>query len=398
MNAIQQKVFELLEEFDRICSENDIDYCLGPFAVSCSLLYGTFHENDPKVDVVMMPDDVSRFIKYMNDNGMPGRSIEYMGNYGRYLSFNLSYVNDETTFFDLKRGYDFSHNGVRLDIEIIRSAKKKNNVLMAIEHGLEVSGYRLTTMLSLSTAASFAFANVLKVIGRARLNRKMFSVFMNAYKTTGRERTFIRPFKNRVVYFEKNMFNNLKSVRFNGKSFPAPEKTERYLVDFFGANWRNIVENDIYNNKFTVAMSDLPYAEFADNMKNEGIDISHALKEQRKSLTDAFFSFRHLRNKDMSWLIAQRSGDRLELYEELMSKRELINNLHNNNDYEELNRVFAKHEEKTRYYYNHGLGLCVSKDFFELQCELLERRGQHEFVEELKKMIPERHLKPIIDI
>ena len=66
-----------------------------------------------------------------------------------------------------------------------------------------------------------------------------------------------------------------------------------------------------------------------------------------------------------------------------------------NKAYDELDEIFAEHERKVKYYLKNNLGLCVSQEIMDLQCELLINRGEEDVVKQWKQLVPEEHKKPI---
>lgn len=396
MNSIQQKTFELLTEVDNICQDNNIIYYLNARTTAMAIIGKGFINNDSRVGVLMTPNNVKKFISIIENGNYKHRSIEYMCNYKKHLGFNVNYVNDDTTYYDLRRGYDFSHNGIRITINIIRQ-DKPDVALATIEHGLEVGGYRLTRTINLSTMICFCIATGLKIFGRKRLNNFYFNRACKKYSTTKHSRTFIRPFKQRKKYLDDGIFDEHTRIEFENSNFNAPLRTNDFLINYYGANWKEIICNSNFNNERIVKITDMPYKDFQEAIKEFDIDINHVMQEQRKSFTDAIFSYKYMHNKKMSWIIAKRSGDRLDIYEKLMAKRELIYNLLSNKSYDELDVIFAENEQCIRHYYKYGLGFCVCKEFFDIQCDLLERRGQYKFVKKIKKIIPKEHLKPIVE-
>ena len=94
--------------------------------------------------------------------------------------------------------------------------------------------------------------------------------------------------------------------------------------------------------------------------------------------------------------MAKRSGDRLNLYEELQEKREIIQNLYARKNFKKLAVIFARHEAKTKFYLKNQLGFCVGREYFNIQCDIIRYKGRKDIVEKLMKLIPPEHYDPII--
>jgi len=112
---------DLLMEIDEICRKNEIEYFLSPGLVKRAVEEVDFDEYYTTASVYMTLEDTLRFIQAFEENRPEGRSLDYLGNNNSYASFNVSYVNTETTFIDITRGWDFNEFGIKVVINIIRN-------------------------------------------------------------------------------------------------------------------------------------------------------------------------------------------------------------------------------------------------------------------------------------
>lgn len=394
MDLIQEKALELLIEFDSICKEQNLVYCLGPRTAAQALLHKGFTGQFTDIEVCMPVKDCLAFINYIEKTKNETRSVEYMGNSKNYAAYCVDYVNEETTYINLKRGTDYSHYGIGITIQMIRD-DTGNKWLAFLETGWENNGYRLTNKAQLSHIAAFGTVRLMMLAGKKHLAKKLFYKFSSQYGSCQSSKKFIRIFKRKRKYFEPDFFEDMSRIEFEKTWFPVPKQTEEYLVTFFGPGWRETIENASSSSASIIKMAEVPYRTYLAHLEQCGQPLKKIFSKQRKSFLSGIFAFRHFRSKDKAWDIACRSGDRLNFYEEFQARREQINNLHMNKAYDELDQIFAEHEKKTKYYLNNNLGLCVSKEILDLQCELLENRGETEVVRQLKSLVPKEHMAPL---
>lgn len=395
MNAVQEKCLELLKEFDGICRENGLMYCLSPRLAAEGILYGGFGPNSFEPEVYMPVDDANAFIKIIENSQDETRSVEYMGNSKNYLDFSVRYVNEETTLINLNRGTDYSHYGINISIKMIRKPVE-NKWAAFLEAGWECNGYRFFRKFRASYLAAFAVVRVMMLAGRSGLAKRLFRKFSAVYGGAAKgNETFVRLFKKQRNFFSCGMFDEVQLVSYEDMQLPVPAELETYLVDYFGPGWQEVVLNRTVDPAKWVQMADVPYGEYLKRLEETGQPIKEVFREQRKSFLSGIFAFRHLKAKNKAWIVACRSGDRLRFYEEFQSKKEKINNLHMNKAYDELDEIFAEHERKVKYYLKNNLGLCVSQEIMDLQCELLINRGEEDVVKQWKQLVPEEHKKPI---
>jgi len=237
------------------------------------------------------------------------------------------------------------------------------------------------------------------LFGRKRVAKWLFNYIAktySSYKTKNGKKVF-RTFKNRKKFFRKSIFKRTRLIEFEGEMFPVPAATIKYIRAFRKRETKLDRVKTNFTKSNMIVLENVPYKEYFKRLEEKGVDLKALFKENRRLEIEDSFHQDKLKAKDNAWIVACRSRDRLEFYEEFQAKKELIQNLYENEDFEELNRIFARHEKKTKYYLKKGLGFCVSQEIFDLQCELFLRRGMKRRVEKMRQLVPEEHRKPIID-
>jgi len=402
MDNIQEKSFQLLCEIDEICKNNDIKYFLSPGTARQAFLYEGFLTGNVTANIIMSPEDMNKFSDLIDEKE---RSVETLCSNIRFPEFAARYVNENSTYIQLQRGSDYKNRGISVGIIPLRNEpdRFKNKMTAFLENGWECNGFRFTKKLRPGNIISFATVRMMIIIiGRRRLSRWLYKLLSNSYVNKNghknENKVFIRSFKKKRKYFDKGLFENVGEITFEGREFPVPADIKEYFKEAFGTSWFIKSDNAVEKSEKIIQIANVPYNEFEKFADERGYNLNKLFKKQRNHLIDAVFVFRHFSNTKRVWDVAKRSGDRLRYYEEFSANREIIHNLYQNQKYEELDRLFAQHEADVRYYHNLGLGFCVCKEFFDIQCRLLELRGEKDFVDELRQMIPKKHLEPIKEI
>ena len=394
MDAIQLRCFELLNEIDKICEENGLMYCLSPQTAARAVMYGNLEATSNELDVCMPVDDAVKFIDIIEKSNNKSRFVECMKNSKKYSAFCADYVNEDTTYIEVKQGDSYSHFGIGVTIHFIKTGKADKLTSM-LETGWENNGYRLFRKLDKNNILAFGLVRAMMIMGRKALSKMIFNKLVAAYGGPIKgKKTFIKELKKDNRYFKKGTFDKLTKIKLGSGEYPVPEDTETYITDFFGPGWRELVINSP-GKRNAIQMADVPYREYLAYLDRCGRSLKAVFHEQRMAMLSGVFAFRHFNAWKKAWDVARRSGDRLAFYEEFQLKKERIDNLYANKEYEELDEIFAEHEKQVRYYANNNLGLCVSEEIMEIQCELLKNRGEKALAERLRKLAPEEHKKPL---
>ena len=119
MNVLQEKMHELLVEFDGICRENDIKYCV---CSGCALgleRHGGFIPWDDDIDLFITRDNFNRLDELMNRSIPENRAWVTDKNYPEYENPLVRYVDTSTTQIARSRIDDGTPLGIFLELFIL---------------------------------------------------------------------------------------------------------------------------------------------------------------------------------------------------------------------------------------------------------------------------------------
>ena len=116
MNDIQKKVFELLEQFVRICEKWDIKYYLVCGSALGAVKYQGFIPWDDDIDVAMLRDDYERFLKVAPEELPDWCFLQTCDSDPAYPRISAKLRNSNTSFIEKGVEHLPINHGIYLDI------------------------------------------------------------------------------------------------------------------------------------------------------------------------------------------------------------------------------------------------------------------------------------------
>lgn len=394
MSNLRDRSTELLAELRDICESRGYKYYLAPMTAARAYLYGGYGYEFAVPSVVMPIDDALAFKSYIDGGAVENRSIECMENNGRYSTFSLSYVNEATTMIELLRGSDYSHLGVRVNIELLRPVTKDKS-LRKWEILWECTGYQRVLSVkhqSINKPAKFGTNMLRSLGGTAGLYRRM----CRTYAGVKSDRYYLKSYYIKPAYIDKSLFDEITTIGFEGQEFKLPREVERYLQQSTNGTWQTKLEPPPIMTRLFIFYDNTPYRLIADGLKKSGKSIEEYFKHSEVWYSSSEEIVRFNSEKKRLWDIANRSGARAIIYNDLNKKMDRIRQLYADKDYSELEKLFAEYDKEMHRYLELGMGLCPSKELMDIECELLQIRGEKRLADKLVALTPEEHYQPII--
>ena len=138
MNKEQQVLLSLLEEVDRLCTKNKIEYYLAP-RLAVHAVYGDEMPKSPLAGGILMKlSDMERFrLAYLMEE-REDRALESMYENKRFPGFFLRYEDKNSLCFRMDEGRNYEYPGIGIDIYPLRgkeSSRKLHLWLRCLEMG-----------------------------------------------------------------------------------------------------------------------------------------------------------------------------------------------------------------------------------------------------------------------
>ena len=116
VEEVQQKIFEIFVEFDRICKKHNLAYTLEGGSLLGSILYQDFIPWDDDMDVIMLREDYDKFCQIANDELNAPFTFMNMEMSDEYPYLFGKLYNTDTVFLSNKTAHLNIPHGVFLDI------------------------------------------------------------------------------------------------------------------------------------------------------------------------------------------------------------------------------------------------------------------------------------------
>lgn len=234
---LQDKILEIAVYIDKLCRENDINYCLMGGSALGAKRHGGFIPWDDDLDVFMTPDNYEKFRKVFNENG--DKEKYYLQEWGltdgmvtisKIRLNNTSYIEESLKKWDI-------HHGIYVDIFILHTCP--DNKLQQIHQclwakyvimkGLAIRGYN-------RRGGFLGFA--LKVMSRMPDRLWVKHGLKQVYKYRNKKTNYFCNFMGKAVFknaiYMREYFENPEYVPFEKAELKAPEKLHEFLSERFG--------------------------------------------------------------------------------------------------------------------------------------------------------------------
>ena len=234
---LQDKILEIAVYIDKLCRENDINYCLMGGSALGAKRHGGFIPWDDDLDVFMTPDNYEKFRKVFNENG--DKEKYYLQEWGltdgmvtisKIRLNNTSYIEESLKKWDI-------HHGIYVDIFILHTCP--DNKLQQIHQslwakyvimkGLAVRGYN-------RRGGFLGFA--LKVMSRMPDRLWVKHGLKQVYKYRNKKTNYFCNFMGKAVFknaiYKREYFENPEYAPFEKVKLKVPFKLHEFLSERFG--------------------------------------------------------------------------------------------------------------------------------------------------------------------
>lgn len=240
LDALQDRVYSIFTEFDRICRKHGIKYTMEGGTLLGAVKYHNFVPWDDDIDVVMIREEYEKFLKIA-----PTELSDkfFLQSYNNVPEFPLNYAKlcmNGTEIYD----YAYSHiknmhHGIFMDIfpidNVIPEKLSKQCSAVGVFTGARKTKLRAIKPKGIRKAVYGALALLpmsflIKAVDRAckKYNRKETGFI---YEVCNSNKSF-KPLR-------AEMYNSLTELSFRDKKFLAASDYDAFLKSRFGENYMN---------------------------------------------------------------------------------------------------------------------------------------------------------------
>jgi lipopolysaccharide cholinephosphotransferase len=266
---IQKVQLEILLEFDRICKKNNIKYQLFAGTLLGAIRHKGFIPWDDDIDVCLLRKDYNRFIslckldldsKYFLQTHETDRN--YIMQFAKIRKNNTKFVERGTSKCNI-------HKGIYIDVfpmdnvipdKFIGKVQQKILYIIGRINLSRVKTHCIYAKRPIEKYLSFIMHYLLKIVPKSwtdRLQTRIACMFEN------QETKYITHLTNGASYdryirymVEKNDFENIIKVEFEGYKFPVPKNYHKILTNIFG-NYKKLPPVDKRNSHHGIIHIDL---------------------------------------------------------------------------------------------------------------------------------------------
>ena len=363
LKDLQECFVKLLEEFDKMCRENNITYFVDSGSVLGAIRHGGFIPWDDDVDVLMTYDNWKKFVELMKNNPIDNTKFVCIENNPNHTLYTGKLFNKMSTKVYYSYSLLDSTYGYHLDIMIL-DEYIDNKYLRKIHNGIFYLYGQLLNPNELRfnrNISSLVYISnfLMKIFGR-----KQYLAFLRKliFKNKNHKSKYYNYRWQKQMKFKKDIFEKQLYVPFDNITVPIPIKYEEYLETSYGESWFiTPLPKDRMPSKRVFNLY-VPYNLYQDDYMSF-IDKNLVNKAYRKLKMMKMKKCNSIKKSDKERATLKYYRDKLEITKSIDLNK--IKEYYNNNEYgkikEYLNNYYSLQSKKM--YLNEGLLFIENKDF-----------------------------------
>lgn len=278
-NDLQIALFDLLCELTSYLDEHQLDYVLDNTLCRDLFGFGMLPKNMSTFIVYMKADSLLAFIRQFNAKPWKGRALEHMGSNVDLDSRNVSFVNTETTWYDLRRGHTVKFPGLRITIKLLEAPGAVNKVDALLGTGWSHTCYRSNALAE--TGKTKFCKTVVKTIGHGKMREKLGKHLLRARLKAATGETpkyLVRNVSRGANYFPASLIDDTVMREFAGHSFRTVRDLATFEKDlpFFMSQG---IPRPIVAQGHVFASANVPFKEFLSS-----VEISDKLLQEQRQV------------------------------------------------------------------------------------------------------------------
>ena len=243
LKLLHELLYKCLLEFDRICKKHDIKYFLGGGTLLGAIRHGGMIPWDDDMDVMMLRPDYEKFLSVVNDEISDGMFFQSSETDEQYHSIFTKIRLDGTKFVTrFSCRFEHMHQGIFIDIFV--HDKTSDKKLFQKLHVFE-------TLFVRSMVFHKWEGTPMHFYGKLKLICKLATAYINKHsmkKLENIQNKVVRKYEHKntgYLYdgtgehlrhgaFPAKWLDDVRYAEFNGRQFPVPAESEKYLQYSYG--------------------------------------------------------------------------------------------------------------------------------------------------------------------
>lgn len=381
----QQVILTLLKEIDEICQKEKIDYYLSPRLTLCAVTGQPFPQNPLFGVVLMKVGEMERFRLAAEEKLSTGRALESMKSHKWFPGFYLRYEDTNTLCFNMDAGRDYEFPGLGINIFPLRTAISEGNVRK--RNSLEESGWlqlcdNFSGEKNFKTFLAKMIVKIRCIGGQNKLGSKLYDEFCRRQQNPDADAYILIRRKVKTV-FPAKIFQKTKRVILEGESFQVPFDTDKYLAVNYGENYLKEKEPVYVQGSQMVISARVSWEQFRN--ETEGLEkmvverIRRGKKRARLRKRKGYFN--------ECWDYACFCAERMKLGNDYKKKKDYILNLHKNEDYLTLEKIFKPYSKMMLKSLLKEEVFMKDEEIFDIYMDVLDKTGKAAQKSQIRELI-----------
>lgn len=245
LQRLQNSEFLILEEVDRICKKNNINYVLVGGTLLGSIRHEGFIPWDDDLDIGMPRKDFEKFITVCH-NDLDNAFLLDWYDTNKYYWLPFAKVRLKGTIYQEHHMENYNGSkGIWLDIFPLDNAKKEDSILQRFQFSATFFLKSVLAMKSKAIKVNSRWKRV--VLSILSLLPKKILLWLQLTIMTLNKNDNSKYFVNLGSQYGykkqthlKNAYFPVKMAKFNGKKFPVPNNYDYVLTKIYGKNYMQL--------------------------------------------------------------------------------------------------------------------------------------------------------------
>ena len=401
VKTAQEKILTLLGELDEICKRNGIPYFLGGYLAAEAVELGTFAPECCSAYIVLNPNYRKQFIDAVKQGLKDNRFLESFESNKNYPDFSMRYGDTETVVFDLREEGFYQYNGLNITILFVKP-KKKNNLMQKFNAGLyaAIEAAAFSSVFN-NTSNKKIIAGILAKMMFLILGKKLSkNIVWNLIYTKKKKSNILTGSIKTYWYKEINLpeldFSKKQVCSLNDFKFYVPVNYIQYIRGQVISNWDigtpigKVLKADIIA---AMDVSAEAYLKVLINLRLKNKFFKNWSRLVRCNKCCSKYTWYGTR---YAWKMANRSFERLSLWQKYAPLKYNIMNLYKKDQFDTLEIILSDYIDCLVKNAKNAVAIIFDEEIFWVTWEMFRREGRLGIIKNIIPKIPAMHLNQIL--
>ncbi len=385
---------ELLQEFDEICSKNDLKYILTGKNALNAYINNTFKNTNLIVSVAMTQGDINRFCKIIELENRNDRYIEGVFNNPKHIDLFVSYGNENTANFNVVNFKPNIKQGINIRIyPIMKAAELDGTKIIGISsrHKRERKFRK--------------FLNKRVENKKLRFVKSGLNILNKAYDATGsRNRYYIQIMNNTYIdkwediqnysmiriinsLIDTKYLKNTKKIKVDYLEVPVPKEADEYFNELFYDKKLKLITKP---GKYRIIDTEISYKQI---IKETEEILKEAKATHERILLGRIRLIKDKESVHNVWRLVQMTEKQINFMNYFKENNDYIfaTDLDDDEEFKKLEKELKLVIRTLKKYSKFGFTFSINPQVDELIERILLKQGNKKLVKKMKKLSQKKY-------